>query len=148
MRISNSIEIAAPVEQVWDLTMDVESWPQHTPTITRIQRLDGGPLRVGAQARIKQPAQGERTWTVTSLVPRERFEWATSAMGVRMAGGHHLASTPGGTRNTLTVDIEGWLAPLVGLLIRGAIRKAIATENEGFRRAAEASRHQSLAAVG
>ena len=60
MRIEDSIDIAAPVERVWELTMDVESWPQLTPTITSVKRLDHGPLAVGSAARIKQPAQAER----------------------------------------------------------------------------------------
>ena len=137
MKVEDSIEIAAPVDRVWDLTLDVESWPELTPTITSIRRLDDAPLAIGSSARIKQPAQRERTWTVTELEPKRRFAWATRAMGVTMTGGHELSATPGGTRNTLTVEIEGRLAPLVGLLVRRPIRKAIRTENEGFRVAAE-----------
>lgn len=138
MRIEHSIEIAAPVERVWALTVDVEAWPEHTPTITRVERLDDGPLTVGSKARIKQPAQAERVWTVTDLQPRRRFAWATRAMGTTMTGGHELVQTEVGTRNTLTVEIEGPLAPLVGLIARRPIMKAITTENEGFRTAAEA----------
>ncbi|GMU41050.1 MAG: hypothetical protein AMXMBFR23_19160 [Chloroflexota bacterium] len=137
MRIEHSIEIAAPVERVWDLTMDVESWPQHTPTITSVRRLEDGPMRIGATARIKQPAQSERTWTVTVLEPQRRFAWATKAMGMTMTGGHDLQATANGMRNTLSVEIEGALAPVLGPLLRRTMLKAIATENEGFKRAAE-----------
>ena len=137
MRIEHSIDIAAPVERVWDLTMDVESWPNVTPTITKIERLDQGPLKVGASARIKQPAQRERIWTVTALEPKKRFSWATRAMGMKMTGGHHLSESTGGTTNTLTLDVEGGLAPVLGPLMRRTLLKSIATENEGFKRAAE-----------
>ncbi len=137
MRIEHSIEIAAPVERVWDLTMDVESWPNLTPTITRIQQLDQGPLTVGASARIKQPAQRGRIWTVTALEPKKRFSWATKAMGMKMTGGHYLAPTDAGTTNTLTLDVEGALAPVLGPLMRRTFLKSITTENEGFKRAAE-----------
>ena len=139
MRIEHSIDIAAPVERVWELTLDVEAWPQHSSTITSVERLDDGPLAVGSTARVKQPAQPTRIWTVTALEPTRRFAWATRAMGTTMTGGHELAPTEGGMRNTLTVDIEGPLAPLVGLLIRRPIRKAISTENEGFKSAAESA---------
>ena len=139
MRIEHSIEIAAPVERVWDLTMDVESWPEHTSTITSVERLEDAPLAIGSTARIKQPAQPTRTWTVTALEPKKRFAWATKTMGTTMTGSHYLAPTEHGTRNTLTVDIEGPLAPVVGLLIRRPIRKAITTENEGFKAAAESA---------
>jgi uncharacterized membrane protein len=138
VKIEHNIEIAAPVERVWDLTVDVESLPQHTPTITSVRRMEDGPLRVGSAVRIKQPAQGEKTWTVTRLEPQHHFAWATRFMGMTMTGGHHLEPVPAGTRNTLTLEIDGALAPIVGPLIRGSIRKAITTENEGFKRAAEA----------
>ena len=137
MRIEDSIDIAAPVERVWELTMDVESWPQLTPTITSVKRLDHGPLAVGSAARIKQPAQAERTWTVTTLEPKQRFAWATKFMGMTMTGGHQLTTTSSGTRNTLTVEVNGALAPVMGLLIRGTMRNAIRQENEGFKKAAE-----------
>ncbi|MGE0229837.1 MAG: SRPBCC family protein [Dehalococcoidia bacterium] len=138
MRIEHTIDIAAPVDRVWDLTLDVEHWPQLTPTITRVERLDAGPMAIGSQARIKQPAQGTKVWTVTTLEPRRRFAWATKLMGNRMTGGHHLTETAAGTTNRLTVDIEGPLAPVLGLLLRGPIHNAIKKENEGFKRAAEA----------
>ena len=108
-----------------------------TDSITSVERLEGGPLAVGSTARIKQPAQPIRTWTVTELEPTTRFAWGTKAMGMRMTGGHQLTPIEGGTRNTLTVDIEGALAPVLGLLMRGPIRKAITKENEGFKAAAE-----------
>ncbi|MEZ4503873.1 MAG: SRPBCC family protein [Dehalococcoidia bacterium] len=138
MRIEHRIEIAAPVDRVWDLTLDVEAWPELTPTITKVERLDDGPMAIGSQARIKQPAQSTKVWTVTELEPRRRFAWATKAMGTRMTGGHQLEEHEGVTTNTLTVDIEGAMAPIVGRLLSRPIRNAITKENEGFKRAAEA----------
>ena len=137
MRIQHSIDIDAPTERVWALTIDVEGWPTLTPTITSVERLDAGPMAVGSQARIKQPAQGAKIWTVTRLEPGRHFEWATRLLGTTMTGRHELSASDSGTRNTLTVDIEGPLAPLLGLLLRAPIYNAIAKENEGFKRAAE-----------
>lgn len=142
MRVEHSIEIVAPVARVWELTVDVESWPKLTPTITSVERLDErldpAPFRVGSTARIKQPAQRAKTWTVTVLDPQRRFAWATRTLGTTMTASHVLAATPTGTRNTLAVDIEGRLAPLVGALVRRPVLKAISTENHGFKSAAEA----------
>jgi uncharacterized membrane protein len=139
MRIEHSIDITAPIERVWDLTMDVEAWPGLTPTITRVERLDSGPLAVGSRARIKQPAQRAKVWTVTELEAGKCFAWATKAVGTKMTGGHALSQTEAGTtKNTLTVDIEGPLAPVVGRLLRRPILSAITEENQGFKRAAEA----------
>jgi uncharacterized membrane protein len=147
MKIQHSIEIDASVDRVWELTMDVEAWPAHTPSMTSVERLDATPLAVGSQARIKQPAQPERVWTVTTFEPRQRFAWSTKAMGTRMTGGHQLEERNGGTTNTLTVDIEGPLAPLMGLLMRRPIRKAIEQENEGFKAWAEGAASDARSAI-
>jgi uncharacterized membrane protein len=137
MRIENSIEIAAPVSRVWDLTIDVESWPEHTPTVTSVELLDDGPLAVGSSARIKQPAQRAKRWTVTAFEPQRRFAWATRTLGTTMTGSHLLAESPTGTTNTLVIDIQGPLARVLAALAGPSIRKAISTENLGFKAAAE-----------
>lgn len=143
MKIQHRIEIDASIDRVWDLTMDVEAWPAHTPSMTSVERLDDTPLGVGSQARIKQPAQPTRVWTVTELEPRTRFAWSTKAMGTRMTGGHELEECDGGTTNTLTIEIEGPLAPLMGFLMRRPIRRAIEQENEGFKAWAEGAQRES-----
>jgi uncharacterized membrane protein len=137
MRIEHLIDIEAPVSRVWDLTLDVEAWPQHTQTMTSVRLLGTGPLSVGSQARIKQPGQPERVWTVSQLDHEKHFAWSTKALGTTMTGAHLLEASPTGTRNTLTVDIEGPTAWLVGPLVRRPILNAIGQENEGFKRAAE-----------
>ncbi len=137
MRIEHSIDIAAPISTVWGLTIDIESWPTITPTITSVERLDSGSLEIGSKARLKQPGQLLRVWTVTALEPEHRFTWSTRAMGVTMTGSHVLAESEAGTTNTLTVDIDGPLSPIIGAVVRGPISKAIATENRGFKVAAE-----------
>ncbi len=137
MRIENTIEIEAPIERLWDLTLDVESWPDHTPTMTSIERLDDQPLAVGSAVRIKQPAQRQRVWTVTELEAGRRFAWSARTMGTVMTATHTLTPNGAGTSQTLSVDIEGRLGRVVGALIGRAIAKAIATENLGFKSVAE-----------
>lgn len=137
MRIEHNIEIEASVEQVWELTLDVEAWPDHTPSMTSVERLDDGPLGIGSQARIKQPAQGTKVWTVTEFEPRKRFAWSTRSMGMTMTGRHELIERDSGMTNRLTIDIDGPLAGLFGLLLRRPIRSAITKENEGFKAWAE-----------
>lgn len=135
--ITDVAVIAAPVERVWDLTVDVERWPTLTSTITSVQRLDPGPLAVGSRARITQPAQRPAVWTVDELVTGERFRWSTKLGWLRMTGGHRLEAVPEGCRNTLTLEIEGFGAGVAAALVGRAMGKAIATENEGFKVAAE-----------
>jgi uncharacterized membrane protein len=137
MQLASEITIAAPVERVWDLTEDVESWPTITPTMTSVERLDEGPLRVGSRARVRQPRQRPTVWTVTVVEPGSQFVWEARVLGLRMVGAHRLEPVEAGCRNTLTIDLEGPGSGLMGRLLGGQIRRAITTENEGFRRAAE-----------
>lgn len=137
MRLENEITIAAPAETVWALTLDVERWPDVTPTMTEITRLDDGPLAVGSQARVKQPAQRARVWTVTRLDPNH-YEWDANMGPIRMRGGHHVTPTDTGCTNLLTLDLEGFGSGLVGVLAKRTLAKALDQENEGFKKGAEA----------
>jgi uncharacterized protein YndB with AHSA1/START domain len=48
-----SVDIAAPPSRVWSVMSDIERWHEWTSTVTSITRLNDGPLRVGARARIR-----------------------------------------------------------------------------------------------
>jgi len=138
MHIEHTLEIEAPVATVWALTIAIEDWPRLTPTtMTRVERVDSGPLRMGSQARIKQPGQRPAVWTVQRLDAPNAFEWATTTMGMTMTARHRIEPTATGCRNTLTVDITGGLSRILGRLVGSQIAKVIATENECFRREAE-----------
>ncbi len=138
MKLENVQKIEAPVDTVWALTEDVERWPAITPTMTTVERLDDGPLAVGSQARIKQPGQGTRVWTVTRLEPGRLFAWSTKALGTQMEGSHHLEADGGGCVNRLGLEITGGTAGVVGRLLGRTLLKAITTENEGCKKVAEA----------
>jgi len=139
VRIEHVLEIDAPLERLWTLTVEVEGWPLFTPTVTSVERLDDGPLRVGSRVSLKQPGQPPRVWTVTALEPGRRFAWSTRLFGTTMTGVHELDATSVGTRNVLRVELTGWASSLVGALARVPIARALARENEGFRSAAESS---------
>lgn len=138
-RIEDSIEIDAQIDAVWGLTVEVEKLPELTPTMSSVERLDDGPMAVGSQARIEQPGQRARVWTVTELDRPNCFEWTTRALGMDMAGVHELSTREGRTTNTLAIELGGALAPILGPLVRAPIGRALATENEGFKEAAERS---------
>jgi hypothetical protein len=141
MLITHELVIDAPVDRVWALTLDIEAWPATTPTITDVHRDDQGPLRKGSTARLKQPGQPVRTWTVIDVQPSSLFSWQTRAMGMTMLATHRLTSHDSKTRNTLTLELTGATAGVLGPLLRKKLLATIATENEGFRRAAETVRH-------
>ena len=138
MTLETAIDIEAAPESVWAALTDVESWPKWTPSMTFVQRLDGGELALGSQARIHQPRLPELVWTVTALQPGRSFTWQAQSAGVKTAGDHEVAA-PGGGRVRLIVSIRqtGPLAALVGLLTARQTRRYLSLEAAGFKRCCE-----------
>ena len=138
MILTNTIDIAAPIARVWSLTEDIEQWPTITPTMTSIVRLDNGPLKVGSTARVKQPRQRARVWTVTRFDPNETFAWQSRILGMPVVGTHSMASRgDGSTANTLTLEMSGVMSRFTGRILTSTLRQALATENAGFKQHAE-----------
>jgi hypothetical protein len=137
MRWTHSVSIDAPADVVWALTTDVAGWPRLSSTMQSVQRLDEGPLRVGSSARIKQPGRRVAVWTVTRLEPGSEFSWHTVRRGRTITGTHRVTAEGVGCRNTLEIEMDGPFAPMLGLVMRYALR----TENAGF--TAEAQRRSA-----
>lgn len=133
MRVDDTIHVEAPADVVWAVTTDVERWPEWTPTVTSVTRLDDGPFGLGSVARIRQPAQPEAEWTVTEFADGRRFAWETRRRGLRMTGTHELSPEGTGTRSVLRVEARGVVAALLRPLLRLAIRRALSEENRGLR---------------
>jgi uncharacterized membrane protein len=137
MRFDHSATIQAPPERVWEIFSDVERWPDWTPTIESIERLDAGRIHVGARTRIRQPKLPVAVWEVTELKEGEYFEWVAKAPGIKTTGGHRVVSTPEGTVATATVIQEGPLGWLFGKLYAGLTRSYIATETQKLKEVSE-----------
>ncbi|GAB3932307.1 hypothetical protein GCM10029976_038030 [Kribbella albertanoniae] len=130
MRFDHAVTIQAPAERVWAVYSDVERWPEWTPTIESVERLDEGRIHVGARTRIRQPKLPVAVWEVTELVEGEYFEWISTGPGIKTTGGHRVITTPEGTVATATVIQEGPIGWLFGTLYAGLTRRYIATETE------------------
>lgn len=134
MEQSISVEIAAPPERVWDVLSDVGSWSGWIPTVTSVERLDEGPLRVGSRARISQPRIPPTEYAVTELEPGRSFTWVATGPGVRTTARHDLEPlADGGTRVRLSVAQEGGLGSLMGRFYRGLTDRYLANEAQGLK---------------
>jgi len=137
-RFEHAIAISAPPERVWEILVDVEAWPARIPTVDRVERLDDGPLAVGATTRLAQPKLPEAVWTVTELTPGAAFTWTSSSPGVRITASHLIEPIPEGSRLTLAVDLAGWLAPVGWLTTKSLTQRYVETEAASIKTAAEA----------
>lgn len=131
--LENVAQIDAPQSVVWSVTVDIESWPQWTPTVRKLQRLDQGPFVCGSAALIQQPGLPEAKWVVTRLIPGEGFTWETRILGMRTIGTHELSSTETGTQSRLRLEMSGIVAHLLSPLLRFSARRSLEQENAGLK---------------
>lgn len=139
MTVEDAIRIDAPPDLVWRVTVDVERWPEWTPTVTSVARVGRASLGRGSVVRIKQPGQPESEWTVTEFEPRERFAWASTRPGMQMVATHEMAPDGAGTKNVLRVAARGPLAVFLWPLLRFFVRRALSSENGGLKTYCEQS---------
>ncbi len=134
MEQSITVEIAAPVERVWEVLSDIEHWPEWTETVTSVKRLDEGPLRLGSRAKIDQPKIPETEYVVTQLDPGRSFTWVASGPGVTTTARHDVEVVPEGrSRVTLAVKQSGWLGSVMGRFYRGLTNRYLASEADGLK---------------
>jgi uncharacterized membrane protein len=134
MRFEASIEVAAAPSAVFATYADVERWPSWTSSVTSVELLTPGPLRVGSRARIRQPKLPVAVWQVTRLEPGREFTWQAMGPGVLTTGTHRV--TPeGDDRATVTAILEqaGPLGVIVGLMTRRLTRRYLDTEVRGLK---------------
>jgi hypothetical protein len=140
LRVSNVIRVDAPAEVVWAVTVDIERWPEWVPTVTAVTRLDDGPLKHGSVARLEQPMQPPARWVVTVLESERRFAWESRRRGLRFVATHDLLPDGSATTSTLTVEASGVIVVLLWPMLRIALRRALAAENQALKHRCEARR--------
>lgn len=136
--ITDQIFIATTPERLWTITADVERWPATTPTISSVV-LQDSPIELGSRALVTQPRLRPATWTVTVFDAPTDFAWQRRLLGTVMTGSHRILSVEGGVLNVLSIELEGALGAVLGMLLKRSLLKTIRTENLGFRRFAEAN---------
>jgi hypothetical protein len=131
------VVVRRPRHACWRLLADVSHWPAWTPTVSRVDALDGPALRLGARFRIEQPGLRILDRTVTEIEPGRWFARRARMPGVCMVTGHHLSEPSGTTRLLLAFEVRGALALLVDRRHGSAVRAALNAEAQGFRQYVE-----------
>jgi Polyketide cyclase / dehydrase and lipid transport len=136
-RLESVIDIRASRERVWEILIDVERWPDWTPTFLSVQRGDSGALSVGSRAYIRQPKIRPAWWEVTELAAPRNFTWISRNPGVRVTAGHVIEAVDGGSRLTLSLEFSGLLSFLLFPLMRDLSQSYIATEAQKLKERSE-----------
>jgi uncharacterized membrane protein len=140
MRFEKSVEIDAPQQRVWDVLSELEAWPQRIETVDIVELLTPAPITKGSRLRLKQPKLPEGTWEITVWDAPSYFEWTQKTGGITSVAGHRVdALGAGRARLTLTLDMRGFLIPIVALFYKKLTDRYINLEAEGVKRAAEAA---------
>lgn len=132
-----TIDIQAPAARVWAVLRDVEHWCEWTPTISRVQPLDAGPLNVGTSAIVRQPKLLPARWHVTEIEEGRSFTWITRAPGIVVTARHWVDGAANGSRATLSLDFSGFLGALCARLTRGLNARYLALEAKGLKKRVE-----------
>jgi carbon monoxide dehydrogenase subunit G len=134
---SITIDIAAPVERVWQVMSDTERWHEWTPSVTSITRLGAGPLDVGSRAIIRQPKFPPALWKVTAIEPGRGFTWVSVAPGLRVIAHHHVEPAVQGSRVTLSLELQGVFGEMFGRLTKDITERHLALEANGLKARSE-----------
>ena len=137
MRLEASTRVAAPAERVWATIMDVERWPEWTASVTSVEKLEPGDLKVGSKVRIKQPKLPPTVWTITRLDPGRRMEWQAKAPGSNTIAWHAVEPEGEASRATLGIDQTGILFKLTGWYFNKLTQNYVNMELEGLKKRSE-----------
>ena len=86
MKLVKSVDTTADPATCWAAITNIAAWPRWTASVTSVELLDDGPLRLGSRARVKQPGKQPLIWEVTALDHEAEFTWATRSPGVHTVG--------------------------------------------------------------
>jgi len=139
MEIEDKIEINAPSDLVWQVTVDVEAWPKWSPVMETIRREDTGDFKLGSTAQIKQKQMPETRWTVTGIDPGHRFTWQARSLGIDMIATHSIIPGDSAVTSLLRIEMNGLWIKLLGPLMKLLVSKSLKIENQGLKRYCENS---------
>ena len=118
MIVEKSMELDAPPDAVWDVLVDVDSWPEWNPDV-KSASLDG-PFAQGSRFKWKSGPS-----TITSTIERadrpEIAGWTGTTLGARATHVWLLEPTERGTRVTTQESMSG----LVPRLFSGSMRRTL-----------------------
>lgn len=131
IQISHEIDISSTLETAWHVTIDVQTWPKWSPTITRAQQIGSDALMTGNHFRLKQPLQVEKTWEVTAFEPPCFAAWKTESRSGVMLAEHAFSEKAYGVVSRLTLILDA--NRIVGQFLSPILYRALRAENSALK---------------
>lgn len=110
------------------MLFDVAKWPEWTPTIDNVERLDDGPFGVGSRAKVRQPKLPQAQWEVTEVVDGRSFTWEARGPGMRTIARHEVVPDGDGSTVTLSIEQTGPMGAVAAFVWRGLTQRYIELE--------------------
>ena len=139
MMTNSSIEVDAPMAEVWAIYADVERWSEWTASIDRVTPVGDAGLEIGHRFEIKQPRFPKLVWEVTAVDPGASWTWRQRSLGSTTIASHELVAL--GSARTLVrqrIDQRGPLGVVVAALTRRMTRRYLDLEAQGLKASSEA----------
>jgi len=120
MNVEVAIDIAAPVERVWEAFTDLHSWRQWNSVLRDVSTTGAAHLAEGAQFRCSIRVFALPTFfdvAVVEVVPYQRVVWVSDWLGIRAR--HQFVCNPqadGGLRLTSHERFSGRTMAIMGPL--------------------------------
>jgi len=127
-----SRHIEAPTQAVWEVLFDVARWPEWTPTVDSVERLDDGPFQVGSRAKVRQPKLPQAVWQVTEVVPGRNFTWEAKGPGLKTIARHEVVPDGEGSKVTLSIEQTGPMGAVAATIWRGLTQRYIELEAQSL----------------
>ncbi len=140
-RLHETIETRLPIEETFAFVADFANCPLWDPNTVTSERIDPGPVAVGARYRLGVRQRGgvvPMEYRVSTWEPGSRVVLTGAGSGVRATDEIRFEQTAAGTRVDYTADISltGWMR-LVEPLAGGAFAKIARDAAAGMQRALE-----------
>ncbi|MDQ3529356.1 MAG: SRPBCC family protein [Actinomycetota bacterium] len=138
MRFEKSIDIDARKQRVWDVLSDLEQWPRRIETVELVELLTPAPIAKGSRVRLKQPKMPEGTWDITVWDAPTYFEFRQKSRGMTSVVGHRVeALEEERARLTLSLDMRGFLIPVIAPFSKGMTNRYLTSEAQHMKHASE-----------
>lgn len=140
-RLTTTIEVESTPEEVWEILMDFEAYPEWNPFIREIRWNE--PDRRHLSVRLQNPGGRAMTFrpVVTEAIQGRRFSWL-GKLGFRgVFDGHHqfeiAATERGTTRFAQSEEFSGALVPILWRMVDTKTRDGFESMNAALKERAE-----------